>query len=265
MSASRQARPVGRIRRQRAAFILTLLVVIPALWAARVATAGATGLDPQDLRALERLGGPLPPVEPLETSDEDWVGFDAPRSRSRSHLGKSVLPPPRITPDDGFWSDEFGNPLPVAGTNGTVWSLLEYDGGLIAGGDFTMAGGVVAYNIARWDGTSWSPLGTGMNDAVFTLAVHEGDLIAGGWFTWAGGGFAAYIARWDGSSWSPLGSGLNGRVRALLVHDEKLIVGGDFSTAGGMPADEIAGWDGASWSPLGAGFAGGYADLGVVP
>jgi hypothetical protein len=55
-------------------------------------------------------------------------------------------------------------------------------GDLIAGGYFTTAGGVSANRIARWNGTSWSALGTGMNSwRSYALAVlPNGDLIAGG-------------------------------------------------------------------------------------
>jgi hypothetical protein len=42
---------------------------------------------------------------------------------------------------------------------------------LYAGGIFTTAGGAAANRIARWDGASWSPLGSGANDAVEALTV----------------------------------------------------------------------------------------------
>jgi hypothetical protein len=38
-----------------------------------------------------------------------------------------------------------------------------YDGDLIAAGAFTEAGGVPVNRIARWDGTDWSPLGSGID------------------------------------------------------------------------------------------------------
>jgi hypothetical protein len=68
---------------------------------------------------------------------------------------------------------------------------------LVAAGEFTSAGGVAAKYIARWDGTAWSPLGSGMNKSVraFTT-VANGDLVAGGSFTTAGGVAAGCIARW---------------------------------------------------------------------
>ena len=45
---------------------------------------------------------------------------------------------------------------------------------LYAGGGFTTAGGVAANRIAKWNGSAWSALGSGMNGAVYALAVAVG-------------------------------------------------------------------------------------------
>jgi len=103
---------------------------------------------------------------------------------------------------------------------------------------------VGANNIARWNGTAWSPLGTGMNNWVLALAVlPNGDLVAGGRFTTAGGVSAIRIARWNGAAWSPLGTGMNSEVRALAVLPSgDLVAGGWFTTAGGNPSAYFARW-----------------------
>jgi hypothetical protein len=116
-----------------------------------------------------------------------------------------------------------------------------------------MAGGGSADYIASWNGSAWSPLGSGMNNRVMALSIYEGELIAGGNFTTAGGSGANYIASWNGLSWLPLGTGLDWAVIALTVYDNELIVGGWFSSAGGTNANYVASWDGGSWSPLGSG------------
>ena len=92
-------------------------------------------------------------------------------------------------------------------------ALAVYEGDLIAAGNFTTAGGVTVNRIARWNGETWSALGSGLNDAVGALAVYNGELIAGGRFTTAGGVKANQIARWDGYQWQPLGGGVTGRHR----------------------------------------------------
>ncbi|TVQ51547.1 MAG: hypothetical protein EA377_12360, partial [Phycisphaerales bacterium] len=151
------------------------------------------------------------------------------------------------------------------GVSGPVRALTVFDDGsgpaLYAGGSFSSAGGVTAYAIARWDGSSWSPLGTGMNGPVEALTVFDDGfgpaLYAGGWFTTAGGVEVNGIAKWDGSSWSPLGTGVNVWVDALTVFDDgsgpALYAGGSFTTAGGVQANRIAKWDGESWSALASG------------
>ena len=154
------------------------------------------------------------------------------------------------------------------GTNDFVAALATYDDGdgpaLYAGGHFTGAGGQAANRIAKWDGSSWKPLGDGLNATVTALAVHDDGsgpaLFAGGYFTTAGGAPAPGIARWNGTTWSALGSGVSGGITALIVHDDgggpALYAGGSFTVAGGVPANGIARWNGASWSALGAGRGG---------
>jgi hypothetical protein len=107
----------------------------------------------------------------------------------------------------------------------------------------------VANGIAKWDRTSWSPLGGGMSTSTqYTVAKSNalavdgnGNLFAGGSFTTAGGVAANNIAKWDGSAWSPLGSGMDAEVYALAVDGMgKLYAGGKFTTAGGKPSNSIA-------------------------
>ncbi len=112
---------------------------------------------------------------------------------------------------------------------------------LYAGGYFTTAGEVPANNIAKWDGSAWSALGSGMDSLVYVLAVSGTDLYVGGGFTTAGGVAANSIAKWNGSAWSALGSGMhtssygsnyNSGVYALAAASSHLFVGGDFLFAG---------------------------------
>ena len=156
------------------------------------------------------------------------------------------------------------------GLVGPVHALAVFDDGggaaLYVGGEFVQTGGGQTVNhVARWNGTSWSALGTGTDDHVLALAVYDdgnGDaLYAGGYFSSAGGAPANRVARWDGVSWSSLGSGLGGGfnryVDELVVFDDgsgaALHAGGRFSTAGGNPANGIARWNGAGWARLDGG------------
>ncbi len=141
------------------------------------------------------------------------------------------------------------------GLNDWVWVQAVYNGELVVGGKFTMAGGVPANYIAKWNGISWAPLGSGMDGEVDALAVYNGELWAGGRFTTAGGVPVNYIARWDGSVWSEPEGGADSYVVALTVYNNRLIVGGYFTDLSG-PANYIAQWDGAHWNPLGSGMGG---------
>lgn len=156
-----------------------------------------------------------------------------------------------------------GQGLP--GVDGPVNALLAWDPDeegpqpelLIVGGEFTVAGDVLANGIAAWGGANWHGLGGGMGGeqpVVRALAVYRGDLIAAGDFTTAGGMVANHIARWDGTAWQALGTGIEGiadtTVHTLAVYNDLLIAGGYFDTAGGVSASCIAGWDGSTWQAI---------------
>jgi hypothetical protein len=148
----------------------------------------------------------------------------------------------------------------LPGANGTVRAIaVDGSGNVYAGGDFTFIGTVPASYIAKWDGSAWSSLGSGISGTVYALAVSGTNLYAGGYFVAAGGVTANNVAKWDGSTWSALGSGLGSYsssppcVYALAVSGSNLYAGGYFLMAGGVPATCIAKWDGSAWSPLGSG------------
>ncbi len=151
-----------------------------------------------------------------------------------------------------------------ADLDGTVRAFAVYNDGsgsrLYVGGEFGAAGDQVVNHIARWDGTSWSPLNgpggvVGTNSNVLALAVHAGALYVGGDFTTAGGLAASHVARWDAAGWSTL-DGIDGPVHALISHDDgsgsKLYVGGAFSHAGGESVGHVARWNGTSWETVGS-------------
>lgn len=162
---------------------------------------------------------------------------------------------------DANWVSLSGLPgtelLPTG--DAVVAAVADNAGNLYIGGNFTIVGNVIASHIAKWNGTNWSALGSGLDGKVYALALSGNNLYAGGAFTNAGGTVAAGIARWDGTNWSALGSGVgNGfigrpEVYALAVSGNNLYAGGPFTFAGGNPANFIARWDGSSWSAFGSG------------
>jgi hypothetical protein len=140
----------------------------------------------------------------------------------------------------------------------TVYAIAVRDREVYVGGRFATAGGVPANGIARWDGTRFTPLGSGFGSGdydgiVWAMTFFRGELYAGGQFLTAGDAAARNIARWDGRAWSPVGGGVAGgleKVTALAVAGDRLYVGGDFTMAGDVAATRLASWDGARWQPV---------------
>ncbi|NTV45943.1 MAG: T9SS type A sorting domain-containing protein, partial [Chlorobiales bacterium] len=130
------------------------------------------------------------------------------------------------------------------------------------GGQFVTAGGtlVSANRIAKWNGSTWSALGSGMNAQVSAIAVSGTTVYAGGQFTTADGSSTNYIATWNGSAWSSFGSGANNgvsaEVSAIGISGTDVYVGGWFTLAGGASIAYLAKWNGTSWSAVGGGVNG---------
>lgn len=146
-----------------------------------------------------------------------------------------------------------------------VESMLVHDDGsgplLWVAGKFQKAGGATVDNIARWNGSSWSGVGTG-----FPGCLHPGTLAlfddGTGAAVYAGGVFHApnapgHIAKWDGANWAFVGGGTSNSVVDLQVYDDgsgpALFAVGSFTAAGGVAAKSLAKWNGSNWSPLGSG------------
>ncbi|MFH0981626.1 MAG: hypothetical protein V2A79_08820 [Planctomycetota bacterium] len=144
----------------------------------------------------------------------------------------------------------------------SCFSVYDYE--LVAGGSFESAGEVSADNIARWNGSTWESMGSGLTGGdypeVYDLAIYHGDLIAAGGFTSAGGVACRRIARWNGSQWGALGNGAADpggltSVYALTVFNGDLIAGGSCVGSGEVPCTSVARWDGAEWHLLGDGLS----------
>jgi trimeric autotransporter adhesin len=170
----------------------------------------------------------------------------------------------------------------IARWNGTSWSTLGSgvsgtapfsplpwpqvlalttlpNGSLVAGGSFTHAGGTASNGIARWDGTSWSPMGSGTNGVVRALLGQpDGSLFAGGSFSVAGGATAVRVARWNGASWSGVGTGLSPGVAAVValtnLPDGDLVAAAQPPGIGAQLSSPLLRWSGSVWLPIATGF-----------
>lgn len=158
------------------------------------------------------------------------------------------------------------------GVDRQVLELAVYDPGngprLFASGFFDRLGsGAEAARIAQWDGSAWSPVGSGLvgdiPDARGMLAFDDGTgekLYVAGRFSSAGGVPANSFARWDGRRWEAVGSGMAlGFGDTMAIFDDgrgpALYVGGNFRSMDGIEANSVARWDGRSWESLGSGLS----------
>jgi len=155
-------------------------------------------------------------------------------------------------------SEHFDMPGPFGSVlSSSVRALQLFEGDLIAGGREPTFN-----NIARWNGTEWSAMGSGLPDRVLGLLVMNGELLAYGDFDgilgwsgsawnpivdgsigqiqcmasfqgqlYAGGTLAPYLFRSTGDQWEPFLGGLDGPVLSLLELGQHLYVGGEFTTA----------------------------------
>jgi hypothetical protein len=158
-----------------------------------------------------------------------------------------------------------GGPVPPL-----VAEIETWNGDLYIGGRFTEVAGVPASRIAKWNGTSWSALGTGLTGpgvgtAAYAMQIWddgtgESLFVGGQAITNAGGVATTGVARWDGTQWHAVGGGISpGVVWDLEVFDEgsgageALYAVGTFTAAGGNAMNRIARWNGSAWSPVGTG------------
>jgi hypothetical protein len=141
--------------------------------------------------------------------------------------------------------------------NGEVYCFSIFNDTLYAGGTFTTNdSGTALNNIAKWSGTDWQPLGTGIGGVeVNAMDVFNDSLFVGGYFTSAGNQSTKGIAKWDGANWWTVGGGIGdynfpGMVNALEIFNDKLYAGGDFDSAGGKLIKGIGVWNSTNWDTL---------------
>ena len=113
-----------------------------------------------------------------------------------------------------------------------------------------------ADNVAKWNGTAWSAMGSDGSgaDGWFPAGTSINGITTSGSRVFVIGAFqnangdplADVVASFDGSAWHPVGSNdagdgpLNAGGHTLAAFDERLYAGGDFTSAGGDPLAQFA-------------------------
>jgi hypothetical protein len=151
------------------------------------------------------------------------------------------------------WTGQHWAPLEGLGQpayNTTVNAFANYQGDLIAAGDFIRPGGA-GRDIARWDGTQWHSmgdgpsLGQGVGGSLWAVAVGGGNLIAAGQFIDMDDLPANCIAQWNGVEWSAMAGGLRGGnqlVRQLTRIGDSVYAVGGFTIADERVSAHLARW-----------------------
>ena len=146
------------------------------------------------------------------------------------------------------------------------------DGAIYVGGHFeNFAGIATADHIVRWDGSTWSALGSdGQGDGALAATTSAGvfsrkgvlDIeVDGEGNVWAGGAFAnefgstvgeGHLARWNSSSgWSSVSAGPDGPVQTMTWSaGNGLFVGGGFDHVGGVSTSAVALLNNNGWQPV---------------
>lgn len=155
-----------------------------------------------------------------------------------------------------------------ASSNSVFALVVDSTGGIYAGGDYGLMGGVAnTVRIAYWNGSAWTALGTGANGTVFALVIGlDRNLYLTGAFTTLNGVACNQIGKWNGSAFTAMSTGVNGSGgRALASGPNGLIyVGGLFTAAGGVSGtNRIASWNGVTFLSMGGGLGDDVTGLSV--
>ncbi len=157
--------------------------------------------------------------------------------------------------------------IPGSLTDGLIrTACIDQNNDLILAGEFTKIGSQSMYNIVRFDGTQFYPIGNPQFvNLIRTIAIYKNELYIGGFF------FAPHdkgIMKWDGSQWIDVGGGFEGGnppdVLDLKVYRNRLYAGGAYYGTDNKHVPSLAAWDGTKWSPIGDGIYYTWHPWGIV-
>lgn len=139
------------------------------------------------------------------------------------------------------------------GGQGSVYNMCEWDGKLVAVGEFDDIGGSTYYDIAAYNG-SWSSLGTEAGDTIVKIVSccsYNGNLIVCGNFTKIGGVDVRHVAMYNAADgWAAMPG-----IDPAADPYSSVTANDDFAVL--FQADPVSGntelkrWDGATWTDIG--------------
>lgn len=259
--------------------VLTLIVTLVSFFGIvppALATTGASGsevVDGVDTGVTwGAIGGIQAPeidyVQDIKISPTTGeVYFGGTFENSIDNTGDYII---KYNPETGEYSTlgSDGNEDGALNSGGGIYSMVFDSAGILyVTGEFKI--GATIYDVAKWDGTSWSGVGP---DNTFgdnyrnrgrSIAVDSQDniYVAGNLFNVGGNAAADGIAKWDGENWSSLGNIPIGcpqttgtcLIAVAIGKNDAVYVGGQRENLFDIDeADFVAKWNGTEWSALGS-------------
>ncbi len=145
-----------------------------------------------------------------------------------------------------------GRVEPIGPLGGTTWPRVsDYVEALALDGDVLYVGGSFEddeepsrSHLARWDGSTWTAVGSRDARFVSELLVHDDVLYA---VERTDGPMPRYwVTRWDGTSWTELGESFEFPVGSPVWFRGSLVIGTD-----GLDGMPVRRWSGAEWVGVG--------------
>ena len=160
------------------------------------------------------------------------------------------------------WDGSQWEPL-GSGFDGEVHSIAVSDEDIYVSGSFSKAGQKPVSNVVRWRDNKWSDFGGGFDGSPAALLTVGSDLyVANRQITkWDGQSWSALGTGVD----YRFGGMVSGSERVdslVMTWNGRLYAAGSFAAIDGVNGSNIASWDGDSWSALGMNGAGIIADPG---
>lgn len=147
----------------------------------------------------------------------------------------------------------------IGNTNGSSIFDLDFDaaGNIYAVGNFPTINGVTVNGIAKYNGTTWSALGSGAanvtSDYPFAVKVIGTNVYVGGNMTNVGGFLANGFAKWNGTSWSipnTAGYAIGGSVYMTNINND-LYIAANSSFQNGPWQNAVLKYNGSAFTRLG--------------
>lgn len=121
------------------------------------------------------------------------------------------------------------------------------------GGSITKANNSFFNGIARYNGSSFDTLQTGVQGSwgvVQSMQIFQNKLYVFGSFNYTGKYNCKFIGRWNGTSWDSVNFKPNQPIWSSDVYNNELYVSGWFDTIAGLPIKHVAKFDGTNWYDL---------------